>query len=102
MRSRRARAWRRSTALSRRRCWRDNHRDTTKEERAAAPSHNLDAGIRMLPIQKITADWGLMTSIKLRLIIITAIAVIMIATACGASAQQPGFLDGLFGGSDRV
>ena len=56
----------------------------------------------MLPIQKITADWGLMTSIKLRLITMLAIAAIVIATASGASAQQPGFLDGLFGGSDRV
>jgi tol-pal system protein YbgF len=56
----------------------------------------------MLPTQKITADWGLMTSIKLRLIMMPAIAALMIATACGASAQQPGFLDSIFGNSDRV
>jgi tol-pal system protein YbgF len=56
----------------------------------------------MLLAQKITADWGLMTSTKLRLIMMPAIAAIVIATACGASAQQPGFLDSLFGNSDRV
>jgi tol-pal system protein YbgF len=43
-----------------------------------------------------------MTSIKLRLIMMPAIAAIVVATACGASAQQPGFLDSLFGNSDRV
>jgi tol-pal system protein YbgF len=31
-----------------------------------------------------------------------AIAAIIIVTGCGASAQQPGFLDNLFGGSERV
>jgi tol-pal system protein YbgF len=43
-----------------------------------------------------------MTRIKLRLMMMPAIAAIIIATAFGASAQQPGFLDNLFGGSERV
>jgi tol-pal system protein YbgF len=48
-----------------------------------------------------------MTAYKLRLIMTPAIAGFIIATACAASAQQPdrqppGFLEGLFGGSDRV
>jgi len=43
-----------------------------------------------------------MTCIKLRLTVMPAIAVILVATAGGASAQQPGFLDSIFGGSERV
>src|SRR5439155_5241025 len=49
-----------------------------------------------------------MTCIKLRRIVMPAIAAaIMAASACAASAQeadrtQPGFLDSLFGGSDRL
>jgi tol-pal system protein YbgF len=47
-----------------------------------------------------------MTCIKLRPIVLPAIAVVMVATAYAASAQSerqtPGFLDNLFGGSDRL
>jgi tol-pal system protein YbgF len=47
-----------------------------------------------------------MTCIKLRPIMLPAIAVVMAATACAASAQSerqaPGFLDNLFGNSERV
>src|SRR5437867_2917102 len=47
-----------------------------------------------------------MTCIKLRRIMTAATAAAIIATACAASAQeadrtQPGFLDSLFGGSER-
>jgi tol-pal system protein YbgF len=47
-----------------------------------------------------------MTCIKLRPIMLPAIVLVMVATVCAASAQSerqpPGFLDNLFGGSDRL
>ena len=65
-------------------------------------SHNLDAGIPMLRPLKLTADRGLMTHFKRRLIMMPVAAGFIAATVCAAAAQQPGFLDNLFGGSERM
>jgi tol-pal system protein YbgF len=54
----------------------------------------------------IRLESGPMTRIKLRRTMTAAAAAVIVATACAASAQeadrtQPGFLDSLFGGSER-
>ena len=102
-RQRRARACRRSTAPSRRRsCRVDNNVSAIEFQ---WPKVTIwTQGFLCYWHAKWTADRGPMTDFKRWLIMAPVVAGFMAATVCAASAQdrQPGFLDNLFGGSERL